>query len=160
MRGHLAFFVLLLASVPADACRIRTISLEERIKKADMIFVGVVSGLVHSDFEKANGKNIIGRDYSDYGSLENIEFTETVSYRAIPFKPLKGSIGKPILVECGNGCGCHGGEVKLKETALFITEKHRDKYVAYVIPESNLAFEPTIKRLKEKSDQRNSKTTQ
>lgn len=160
MRRNFAFCLLLLASVPADACRIRTIPLEERIKKADIIFVGVVSGLVHSDFEKANGKNIIGRNHSDYSSLDNMEFTETVSYRAIPFKPLKGSIGKPILVECGNGCGCHGGGVKLKETALFITEKHHDKYVAHVIPASNPLFESTIKRLGEKPGQRNNKTTQ
>jgi hypothetical protein len=160
MLRQLAFCLLLLASVPVDACRIRTIPLEERIRKADMIFVGVVSGLILSDFENANGKSIIGRNDSSHSSLGYIEFPETVSYRVIPFKPIKGSLRKPVLVECGNGCGCHGGDVKLKETALFITEKQRDKYVAYVIPESNPLFESTIKQIKEVPAQRNNRTTQ
>ncbi|MGH8049336.1 MAG: hypothetical protein ACREPB_01600 [Arenimonas sp.] len=157
---YLIFTMFLLASTAADACRIKIIAIEDRIKNADLIFVGLVTGIELPDHEKLNEKYNLGKPYDGHGGMDTIVMYENVSYRTLPYKPYKGKLGKPVQVQCDNGCGCMGGNVALREKALFIVRRTDSRLSAYVIPATDSRFDSTIQGLKAKRDQRNNKTTQ
>ena len=109
-------FIVLICSAPSLACRPKLIALEDRLKHAEGVYIGYVTGIELTEYEESLRKG---------ESPSSLIYPESYGVRVFVTEVVLGSERSVVLAATSSGCGSVGPE--LKENVVVIVDPNYPK---------------------------------